>query len=370
MLHGRRFIEIEPDRDSAAPSCLSLCECSDTGVKLKSSVNLDAKLIQFARNIVSRQSKTALKEGYLHTSFTRNILFGERIMKGFAAKVAILLVTTITLIRPASAVVLETDPADYVALPQGVNLALLYYQHANSTAAYSSGNRVDQPFHVQSDIGIARFIHYGKLFGFTVTPQIILPFGSVRMSEPASLRSNGIGDPFVGSAIWLINDPASQRYLSLAAFVSLPLGTYDANQGGLNIGAHRWSEVTHLNYSQRVYGPLFLDVTGEFAFYSTNHDYAGQRYWQAPTFDLQTHLRYEIDSRTRVAFSYYHTAGGRTELDGNGASGSLSTDTYLVTFARFLTPTFQVQLQAGQDIHVSNGPKNKLRLNLRMAKAF
>ncbi|WP_171985330.1 hypothetical protein [Burkholderia cenocepacia] len=56
-------------------------------------------------------------------------------MKGFAAKVAILLVTTITLIRPASAVVLETDPADYVALPQGVNLALLYYQHANSTAA-------------------------------------------------------------------------------------------------------------------------------------------------------------------------------------------------------------------------------------------
>lgn len=291
-------------------------------------------------------------------------------MKGCSVRLIVCVLAVFTLIQPAGAVVLETDPADYVALPQGTNLGLLYYQHSDSTANYSGGNRTAGPFDVQSDIGIARFIHYGKLFGLTVTPQIILPFGSVRMSEPVSLRSTGIGDPFVGSAIWLINDQEAQRYLSLAAFVSAPLGTYDSANGGLNLGAHRWSEVTHVNYSQRMVGPLFFDVTAEFAFYSTNHNYAAHDYWQAPTFDVQTHLRYEIDSKTRVAFSYYHTAGGRTELDGRSASGSVSTDTYLVTFARFLTPTLQVQVQGGQDIHVSNGAKNKLRLNVRIAKAF
>lgn len=283
---------------------------------------------------------------------------------------ASLLFLSLMVATSAKATVLATDPADYVPLPPGTNLGLLYYQQSESTAFYADGRRTPAPFDVQSDIGVVRYIHYASLFGFTVTPQVIMPFGSVRMSAPANLHSNGTGDPFIGSAIWFINDPDHQRYLSTAQFVSAPLGTYHTDQGSLNLGAHRWTAVTHLNYSQNITGPVFLDLTGEVAFYGTNNDFAGADYKQRPTFSLQSHLRYELSNRTRIAITYYHTAGGRTELNGVTQSASMSTDTCLFTVAHFLTPSLQLEIQGGQDVHVRNGPKDKLRLNLRLAKAF
>lgn len=45
----------------------------------------------------------------------------------------------------AKATVLATDPADYVPLPSGTNLGLLYYQHSESTALYADGSARQHP---------------------------------------------------------------------------------------------------------------------------------------------------------------------------------------------------------------------------------
>jgi hypothetical protein len=129
----------------------------------------------------------------------------------------------------AEAAELSTDPGDYVALPPGTDLGLLYYQHAERDRVKVDGNTVTKNFELDSDIGIARFIHWTQLGNFTVTPQIILPFGNLDLSGGQSRTAAGVGDPVVGSAIWLINDPVNERYLAVAGFVGIPVGTYDAD---------------------------------------------------------------------------------------------------------------------------------------------
>jgi Putative MetA-pathway of phenol degradation len=290
------------------------------------------------------------------------INIASKLMKSAALTVA--LVPTF-----AQAMVLETSPNDAPPIPPGNDLGILYYEHSDYSSLYVNGDRVPGNFKLESDVGIARFIHWTSLFGFTVTPQVIIPFGDVR-STSADLHSTGVGDPFFGSEIWLLNDPTAQRYFALGVYVAPPLGTYDASKGSINLGSNRWTQVTHLSYSQHVVGPVFLDVTGELAFYSANNDYVGQRLSERPTIGVQAHVRYELNSTTRFGASYFHSTGGRSELEGVEESGSATVDSYRVSAAHFFTQTVQIQLEAGQDIHVSNGPKQDIRVNLRLTKAF
>lgn len=271
----------------------------------------------------------------------------------------------------ASAMVIETSPGDEPALPPGIDLGVLYYQHVNRNNYYVDGNRVDQPFGLTTDVGIARWVHWTTLLGFTVTPQVIVPFGSLRLhSGGGTVRSSGAGDPFVGSEIWFVNNPVTKRYFALGLYVSAPLGAYDANKGGANLGSNRWVQVTHLSYSQNLIGSLFLDMTGELAIYGTNNNYLGGTYKQRPTAGLQTHLRYDLSKATTLGVSYFHSAGGRTTLDGVQQSGSSVADSYRVSAAHFLTPTLQLEGEFGQDIRVTNGAKENVRLNFRLTKVF
>ncbi|RDK00119.1 transporter [Paraburkholderia lacunae] len=271
----------------------------------------------------------------------------------------------------ASAMVIETSPGDAPAIPTGIDLGVLYYQHVNRDNYYVNGNRLNQPFGLTTDVGIARWVHWTSLFGFTVTPQVIIPFGSLRLhSGGTTISSSGVGDPFVGSEIWFVNNPATKRYLALGLYVSAPLGTYDASKGAANLGSNRWVQVTHLSYSQNLFGSLFLDVTGEFAVYGTNNDFVGGTYKQRPTMGLQTHLRYDLSKATSLGVSYFHSAGGRSTLDGVQQSGSSIADSYRLSAGHFITPTVQFEGEVGQDIRVTNGAKENLRLNFRLTKVF
>ncbi|MFP3553965.1 transporter [Paraburkholderia sp. SIMBA_049] len=267
--------------------------------------------------------------------------------------------------------VIETDPADYVPLPPGTNLAVLYYQHAFRDSTYHGGEQVNMPFRLDTDIGIARYVRYLSVAGFTVDVQAILPFGSVRLSQPASSVSNGAGDPFLGTVIWLLNDKTKGRYLALGAFLGIPVGSYDAAKGPVNVGSNRWQGVFQISYGQPIYGNLAFDMTGEYAIYGANDNFAGLKYQQKPTYELQTHLRYALTPLTTIGVSFYQTVGGRTTLGGADQEDHINTSRYLLTIQQILvSPTLQLEAQFGQDIHVSSGPKEKYRVNLRLVKVF
>jgi hypothetical protein len=160
--------------------------------------------------------------------------------------------------REVSAI--STDPGDDVPLPPGTNLAVLYYRHAFRDSTYHGGEQAGMPFRLETVIAIARYVRYVRyvrylsVAGFTVDVQAIVPFGSVRLSQPASSVSNGAGDPFLGTVIWLLNDQIAKRYLAFGAFPGIPIGSYDATKGPVNVGSNQWQGIFQISYGQPIYG--------------------------------------------------------------------------------------------------------------------
>lgn len=288
-------------------------------------------------------------------AFASLVMWGNQNPNAFAAEIA-------------------TDPGDYTALPAGTNLAILYYQHASRRSVYSGGEKAPIDFKLDTDIGLLRFVHYVDVGGFIVDPQIILPFGRVALeTQLGSLTprtATGIGDPMLAATVWLYNDQEERQWFGITPAVSIPLGNYKDDYGPVNVGENRWKGILQAAYSRPLFGELMLDVVGEYSVYGDNDDYLGTTKSQKPGYGIQTHLRYDFAPTSRVALSYYQDWGGETTVGGVDQNDRKSNGRMLATFATFVTPSVQLQLQGGTDLFVENGPRESARFNLRFLKVF
>jgi hypothetical protein len=101
----------------------------------------------------------------------------------FANKNAGLLILGALLTQQSYAI--DVNVGDYTTLPSGSNLGVFYYQHSEMDGYYQKGDKTHADS--RSDIGIARFIHYTDIAGLRATPQVVIPFGSVRSGLYLSL---------------------------------------------------------------------------------------------------------------------------------------------------------------------------------------
>jgi hypothetical protein len=270
-------------------------------------------------------------------------------------------------LAPTMAAEIATDPGDYVALPAGTDLGIVYYQRGEYNSVYANGNKVPVSFNLVTDIGLARWVHYTKLGDYLVTPQVIIPFGKVDLSP---LSASGVGDPVVGSALWLVNQPQEQKWFTVSAFASLPVGKYDGAKGPINLGENRWKGVFQTAYITSLAKNVMLDLLGEYAIYGDNDDFMGMRRKQDASYGAQVHLRYMLAPTTSVALSYYHDFAGESKLNGVEQNDRMNNSRFLVGVAGFVSPTVQLQLQAGKSLKVANGPKESGRINLRLVKVL
>ena len=299
------------------------------------------------------------------------MVFFNKNKKSLMAELFIAL-TALTSAGPVMAAEIATDPGDYVPLPEGTNLGLVYAQYATRDKVYSNGDSVQAGSHLDTTVGLARIIHFMDIGGYTVDPQLIIPFADIDFRGPSggSQSDSGIGDPMLGATAWLINNAEQTEWLGLSAFVSMPYGSYDADKGPVNAGQNRWKGIFQAGYVTGLGDSFMLDVIGEYAVYGNNDDFMGSHLEQDDTQSIQTHLRYLVNDQSHIALSYYHDFGGETAIGDIDQNDKLDTNRWLATYATFVNPTVQVQLQYGQDIHVSNGFKEDQRFNLRIAKAF
>lgn len=297
--------------------------------------------------------------------------FGCTHLKSVAAT---LLATLGVFAGSARAAEISTDPGDYAALPAGVDLGIVYVQHTERDAFYASGDKLPGRFRLDTDIGLLRWVHYTKVGDFVADPQIIVPFGTVRLKTAfgplAPTSSSGVGDPLVGGTLWLVNQNEAQRWLGVSAFVSVPVGSYDDDKGPVNVGENRWKGIFHAGYVTALPGNFMLDVIGEYAIYGENDDFLGLKRKQDASYGVQAHLRYLLTPSTHVALSYYRDYGGETRLNGVRQDDRMNNDRWLATFATFVAPTVQLQAQYGQAISVDNGAREASRVNLRVVKVF
>lgn len=275
---------------------------------------------------------------------------------------------------PATAAEIATDPGDYAALPPGTDLAIVYAQYAERKTFYANGQRIPGNPRLDTQVGLLRWVHFMKLGDYVIDPQIILPFGEVQLKsalgQMAPTSASGVGDPMAGGTLWLVNEAERRRWFGLSAFVSLPAGRYEAAKGPVNLGENRWKGIFQAGYVQGLSANWTLDLIGEYAVYGDNDNFMGLRKSQKDSYGIQAHLRYAISPATHLALSYFHDLGGETRLNGIAQNDRMNNGRVLLTFATFVTPTVQWQVQAGQSAKVENGGKEDARINLRLVKVF
>lgn len=300
-------------------------------------------------------------------------IFNSTTFPSFALSSTLILASVIYSSSALSAEI-ATDPGDYTPLPAGVNLGLLYGQYATRDTVYADGDEVPVDTGLDTTIGLARFVHYMDIGGIIVDPQIIVPFGKVKLEEPFNplqpTSESGVGDPIIGATAWVHNDPEDQEWVGLSAFVSVPVGQYDEDKGPVNIGENRWKGIFQAAYVKHLSNSVVLDLIAEYSVYGDNDDFLGFKREQEDAQSLQGHLRYLLSKQSHVALSYYHSFGGETTVGGQDQDDRVNTNRWLATYATFVDPTVQLQVQAGQDINVENGFEEETRVNVRVLKVF
>lgn len=267
----------------------------------------------------------------------------------------------------------DVEAGDYTALPEGTNLGLLYYQHAERKSLYADGHKAPIDARLDSDIGILRGVHFMKLGDFIIDPQFLLPFGSLRAKDDTKGLGNdsGTGDLILASTIWLLNDPAKRRYFGITPYVYAPTGSYDKDHA-LNLGENRWKYVLQAGYITGLTEKLTLDLVGDVTFFGNNDDYGltGATLKQSALYQGQAFLRYNFTERFDVRAGISRLWGGESKVDGERLDDEPDTRKFTVGASYFVTPGTQLMVNYGRDLSVENGFREEDRINLRVLQIF
>lgn len=275
-------------------------------------------------------------------------------------------------VRPASAI--DVDPGDYTTVPAGTTLAVGYYQYATrgKLDVRGVGNVPDS--RLDSQVGIARFVHYTDVFGVRVAPQILLPFGGLYNAQAGGQTLPSVGglfDPILALPIWALNQPGQRRWLGIAPYLSLPIGSYGRDRP-LNPGNGRWTGILQVGFVQGIDENWSFDLTVDTTFYGddSRSGRARQRLSQSNSYQVQPWIRYRISPSSEVALGYSGTFGGFQKLDGISNGAATIAHTVRLSYSQFLSPTWQLSGRIGRDISVSGGFRQDFFLQARLLKVF
>lgn len=284
------------------------------------------------------------------------------------------LATAALLLGATSAKAIDVDPGDYVAAAPGTNLGLLYGQYAKRTKLNTTTQGDIPSSQLESEVGIARFVHFTEIAGITVDPQILVPFGTLNNAQidgQSVKDSYGIGDPILAATAWLINDPKQNRYLGITPYVWLPIGTY--REGAtFNIGENRWKGAIQAGLVQGITDKVTFEFIADATFYGDNKN-AGtghQTLSQDESFQIQPWLRYNFTPTQAAAVGYSGTFGGTQELDGTSNGFKTSEHQLRLQYQGFVTPTVQLLGTVATDVAASGGFREDFRTNFRILKMF
>lgn len=289
-----------------------------------------------------------------------------------AMKQAILLCANALLAANAHSV--TVDAGDYSRLPDGTNLAVVYYQHFEGKQLYSQGDKLSANARLAADVGILRGVRFIDVGDFTVVPQFLLPFGQLKTGGDLSGLSstNGIGDLIFAPTIHLLKDPERKRAFAVTPWLYMPTGQYNHDKALNAFGENRWKLDMQVGYITPLSDKWTLDLVGDVVWYGQNNDFGSNsaKMKQSLSYQVQTHLRYHITPGTYVAGMLSYDWGGETTVNGIRQGDRQERTKALLSVGHFLTPTVQVLGSYGQDLSIRTGVKEDNRFNLRLVKVF
>lgn len=279
------------------------------------------------------------------------------------------------LLLPAvSAQAVDVGPDDYVPAPADTNALLLYYRHAESSRADLTTSARSDNSGLTADSGILRYIRYADIGGVRIAPQILVPVAALHetaLNGAPLNQPSGLGDIILANVFWIKNDPANKRYVGITPYLWLPVGNYNAGDG-LNIGENRWKANLQAGYDQGFDNNWSVAVTADATWYGDNTE-AGtgrQTLKQDPSFQLQTWVRYDLTTETRLAVGLSQTLGGKQTTDDNANGFKTEVTQARLSMSQMLTPSFQAQGILTTDLRVNGGFQEDYGAQLRLLKLF
>lgn len=243
------------------------------------------------------------------------------------------------------------DPGDIQPAPPGTDVLLLYGQHLRGDRVYAHGKRVLDDLDLRLDIAAARYVHFFALGGKTTTFELVLPGNRQRDAFDRDGLS-GVGNLVVGSSLWTLADDTRGRYVTWAAYLSLP--TSPRTGEGLVTGEDRYALELQGGYMTRLAERWSLELMGQAEFYTRDDS---SRVRRDPTYRATAHLSYQPSAATRFALSARQTFGAAERLHGERVFGSRNDTNLTLTWAQQLNERVQVQLQYTRDLSVREGPQ-------------
>ena len=270
----------------------------------------------------------------------------------------------------------DYQPFDWVPAPRGVGILMGYYQFATHGELTNTITGAVKDSHLDSHIGIARYLYYNEAFGHPFVLDLIVPFGALtdrRIGGNPAGTASGIADPTVSVGAWLINQPEHGRYLSAASFLSIPIGTYD-RQSALNLGQNRWQNDLQVDFTQTLLERYTIDVSGVWTYYGENTDAgpAHQTLRQDSSWSAYAWLTYATQTAARSSLSvgYAGTFGGAVKLDGVPTGSKTEEHQIRFSYSQFVVPTWQVLLSLSRDVSATGQFKQDFGLLLRIARVL
>lgn len=248
----------------------------------------------------------------------------------------------------------EAMARDYVAGPDGLSLAVMYYEHKLSDTYIADNQKVDADLNVNT--GVARYVHFMEVGGMLIDPQIILPFGSLDMTIPNAVdnKNSSIGDVILLSSFWFVNDPVSKTYFAFTPYLTIPTGSYDANIPATSLGSNRWSYTTEFGMSKGIGDKSFIDLIAAVDFYGKNDNYMGMNQEKEPVFSLQTIYSYNLTPSMWASAKYSYLTGGETKLDHMDQDDKVKTHKLTLGLAKQFNKSNNIQLEYNHDLEINN----------------
>lgn len=259
----------------------------------------------------------------------------------------------------------KSDPTDYVPMPPGTDINILYLQSIKFDNFYNDGHRTPQNIDITVNTGVARYVNYSNFFNTNMiwSRNIILPYGHQQVAGKSDIST--MGDAIVGGTLWTMSDFINNRHLGWALFLTMPTG--DHKEDGFALSNDRWALDFQSSYVHGLSESWTWEATAEAELYTKKKhaDSTKDTFYQT-----HNHLRYNFSPKTWMAVSHRYSWGGAEKYDGMETLSDLNNSALGISAATMVTPNAQILLNYWQDVHVTSGLAVERSFQLRLAYAY
>lgn len=285
------------------------------------------------------------------------------------------------LVQPLAVLAVDLQPNDIVAPLPGKNHAMVSYLETNNGTFYKNGSVVTSRPLNNPEIGtqsaILRLTTSYEIKDLPAVSYIQVPYGTIKPSGSLSMypADTGTGDLTLATAIWPYSNRDTRKYLGLAAYLSLPTGSYNSQQP-FNMGENRYKSDIQMGYQQPIIENLDGMIAVDTMWFGGNNQCAAACFSATNTTLNQKSLTttqlgpiYKINQTFTVGASYFYVAGGATTIGSTYQNNVINTQRFLLSGLAYY-PFGRFSLQYGRDMEIKNGFVESRRLILRFTTEF